>query len=319
MAKPRVFLEVAINGESIGRLVVELHADIVPKTAENFRCLCTGEKGRGESKKRLNFLGSKIHRVVPGLGIVGGDITMGNGTGGESIYGFTFPDENFEVKHDAPGIVTMANSGPDTNGSQFLILKEAAPQLDGKNVAFGKVVEGLEALAKIEECVDEEGELTKTVKVEFCGEADAPPSSAADEGAAAEGEGGQGASKRQRREKDNEVVTVRHILRKHSGLKKPTSWRQEKITCSQEEAAKYVAGLRKRLRGLKGPNLEKRFEALAREESDCKSAKKGGDLGPFERDMMQKAFEKAAFALNVGELSDVVSTKLGEHLILRTA
>merc|ERR1719420_1531941 len=105
----------------MGKIVFELYNDITPKTCENFKCLCTGEKGRGRSGKNLHFEGSKFHRIIPGFMIQGGDFTAGNGTGGESIYGAKFADENFKEKHTGPGLLSMANSGPNTNGSQFFL------------------------------------------------------------------------------------------------------------------------------------------------------------------------------------------------------
>ena len=116
--RPRVFFEVSIGGERKGRLVFELYADVVPRTAENFRALCTGEKGRGRFGKPLHFLNSSLHRVIPGFMAQGGDFTAGDGTGGESIYGKKFPDENFRMKHTEPMLLSMANAGPNTNGSQ---------------------------------------------------------------------------------------------------------------------------------------------------------------------------------------------------------
>lgn len=312
LANPRVFLELSIDGEAAGRVELELFVDRVPKTAENFRCLCTGEKGRGLNGKRLNLLGSTFHKIVPGFLCIGGDFIMGNGTGGESIYGHEFDDESFDVKHDEPGIVSMANSGPDSNGSQFLVCFRPAPQLDGRNVAFGKVVSGWEVVQKIEACgvaaVEEgaeEGVPTRRVAIADCGEV-------------------QQADKKVKRAKvasSSEVAWVLHILRKHSGCKKAASLRAESITCSKDEAADFLQSLLQQLSKHSGNAavLRSEFERLAREHSDCKSAKKGGDLGPFERGMMQKAFEDGAFALAVGGLSEVVSDKNGEHLILRIA
>eukprot|EP00933_Yihiella_yeosuensis_P072323 TRINITY_DN80686_c0_g1_i1.p1 TRINITY_DN80686_c0_g1~~TRINITY_DN80686_c0_g1_i1.p1 ORF type:complete len:314 (+),score=65.72 TRINITY_DN80686_c0_g1_i1:82-1023(+) len=311
MANPRVFLELAIDAESLGRIEIMLFADVTPKTAENFRCLCTGEKGRGESGKRLNFLGSKLHRVMPGL-ICGGDTTRGDGTGGESIYGHEFDDENFKLKHGRAGMVSMANSGPNTNGSQFLIITKSAPHLDGKNVVFGKVTSGMNVIAKLEEqcAADEEGKPSKKVIILDCGEIEQEEEPKAKKAKVT--------SSKAEKFDSSKVAHVLHILRKHKDLKKPTSWRQEKITCSKEEASEHLKNLRKQLEGKqKTPGLRKMFEELAKEHSDCKSAKKGGDLGPFERDMMQKPFEDASFALKPGELSEVISSKLGEHLILR--
>uniref|UniRef100_A0A7S1LUN0 peptidylprolyl isomerase n=1 Tax=Alexandrium catenella TaxID=2925 RepID=A0A7S1LUN0_ALECA len=301
---PRVFLEVGIDGASAGRIEIELFADVVPKTAENFRCLCTGEKGRGESGKRLNLLGSRFHRIIPGFVCQGGDTTMGNGTGGESVYGHMFEDENFSLKHTEPGILSMANSGPNSNGSQFFISCQAAPHLDGKHVVFGKVVNGLEIVEAMEKCGGEDGAVAARVLVYDCGEVKRKGPEA----------------KRARLANQGPTVHALHILRKHKDVKRPSSWRQAEIACSREEAADHLLGLRRQLgAGGEGDGLRARFEALAREHSDCKTAKRGGDLGPFERDMVQKPLAEAAFALPVGGLSEVVSTKLGEHLVLRVA
>ncbi|PRP73961.1 peptidyl-prolyl cis-trans isomerase [Planoprotostelium fungivorum] len=170
MSNPRVFFDLNIGGAPAGRVTFELYADVVPKTAENFRALCTGEKGTGKSGKPLHFKGSKFHRVIPGFMCQGGDFTKGNGTGGESIYGEKFADENFIRKHEGPGILSMANAGPNTNGSQFFICTAKTAWLDGKHVVFGRVVEGLDVIRQAEAVGSQSGATSKPVVVENCGQ-----------------------------------------------------------------------------------------------------------------------------------------------------
>ncbi|XP_058187426.1 peptidyl-prolyl cis-trans isomerase CYP40-like [Rhododendron vialii] len=171
MAKPRCFLDVSIGGELEGRIVVELYNDVVPKTAGNFRALCTGEKGIGPNTGvPLHFKGSHFHRIIKGFMIQGGDISAGNGSGGESIYGLEFEDENFQLKHERRGMLSMANAGPNTNGSQFFITTRA-PHLDGKHVVFGKVIKGLEVVRSIEHVHTGENDYpTLDVIIVDCGE-----------------------------------------------------------------------------------------------------------------------------------------------------
>ncbi|CAN3372451.1 hypothetical protein DIURU_005053 [Diutina rugosa] len=146
------YFDITKDGEPEGRVVFELANDVVPKTAENFRALCTGEKGIGKSGKPLHYKGSKFHRVIKDFMVQGGDFTAGNGTGGESIYGEKFEDENFKLLHDKPFLLSMANAGPNTNGSQFFITTVPTPHLNGKHVVFGKVIEGKGVVRKLERC-----------------------------------------------------------------------------------------------------------------------------------------------------------------------
>merc|ERR1712157_651591 len=171
MSNPKVFFDMTIGGAPAGRIVMELRADVAPKTVENFRSLCTGEKGTGKSGKPLHFKGSSFHRVIPDSMCQGGDFTAGNGTGGESIYGAKFADENFTLKHDGPGILSMANAGPNTNGSQFFLCTAKTDWLDGKHVVFGKVTEEtMEVVKAVEAVGSQSGKTSKKVKIIDCGQ-----------------------------------------------------------------------------------------------------------------------------------------------------
>lgn len=167
---PQVFFDITIGGEPAGRIVMELRADVTPKTAENFRALCTGEKGVGQAGKPLHYKGSTFHRIIPEFMCQGGDFTRGNGTGGESIYGMKFEDENFQLKHTEPGLLSMANAGPGTNGSQFFLTTVATPWLDGKHVVFGRVVEGMDVVKAMEQVGSRSGQTTQPVVIADCGQ-----------------------------------------------------------------------------------------------------------------------------------------------------
>ena len=170
MSNPIVFFDIAVGNVSAGRIKMELLADQCPKTSENFRQLCTGEFRRNGLP--FGYKGCKIHRAVKGKFLQGGDVVRGDGTGPSiSIYGDFFADENFQIKHDAAGILSMANRGPNTNGCQFILTTSPCPSLDGNHVAFGRVIDGMAVLKKIESIANHKEEsLRYPVVITECGE-----------------------------------------------------------------------------------------------------------------------------------------------------
>merc|ERR1712166_695427 len=161
----KVFFDITIGGEDAGRIVMDLYGDVVPKTVENFRALCTGEKGVGKAGKPLTYKGSKFHRIIPDFMAQGGDFTHGTGTGGESIYGEKFADENFQLKHTKPMLLSMANAGANTNGSQFFITFISTPWLDGTHVVFGEVLEGQDVVKSMEKLGSNSGSTSKKIVI----------------------------------------------------------------------------------------------------------------------------------------------------------
>ena len=166
----KCYFDVEIGAKPAGRIVLGLFGDTVPRTAENFRALCTGEKGVGKSGKDLTYQGSTFHRIIPQFMIQGGDFTHGSGIGGESIYGEKFEDENFKLTHSQPFLLSMANAGPNTNGSQFFITTVVTSWLDGRHVVFGQVLEGEDVVKAIEAVGSSSGQPQQTVRIATSGE-----------------------------------------------------------------------------------------------------------------------------------------------------
>eukprot|EP00930_Biecheleria_cincta_P086022 TRINITY_DN75393_c0_g1_i1.p1 TRINITY_DN75393_c0_g1~~TRINITY_DN75393_c0_g1_i1.p1 ORF type:complete len:428 (-),score=105.33 TRINITY_DN75393_c0_g1_i1:211-1494(-) len=384
--RPKCFLEVELQKRKLGRIVLELFGDVVPRTVENFRCLCTGERGiSAVSGKPLHFKGSRFHKIIPGRIIQGGDITRGDGTGGDSIYNQdgdgTFPSESFKLKHDRPGLISMAHKRGEegSNCSQFFFTSKAEPKMDGKHVVFGRVIEGIDKLSKLESMGSKGGTPLFEAIISDCGElesecmrsrkrkADEAPLPAGWEKKESRSKPGlfyyqhesgatqferpssrgkdplAGANELEKRRKLEETkqqaeklperavmkgeCRVWHILKKHRDFfgKPAKSWRQKNITWSKKEAKDALVAIKNKLfnvgYGGGAQALQKKFENYARQESDDDvSAKVGGDLGPITK--KKKLFggydlAKVAFETKLGELSDIVESAEGVHLLGR--
>lgn len=336
--RPRVWMEIAVHGVYTGRIVFELFSDITPKTAENFRALCTGEVAVSGAKGTLHYKGSTFHRIEPGFVIQGGDFTKGNGTGGESIYGATFPDENFELGHNEPGLLSMANRGPNTNSSQFFIVSKAHPSLDGNHCVFGRVLEGMDVVRRVEACAtssdcskDAQTPARAETVASFrprriavitdCGQlSDTPATPMLQLRDDPAGDGRRPAKKPRRGPADaqegaGEKIQVFHLLKKHKHSRHPRNWQDAPVGLTRGKAKILVENCRKRL--LAAASMTQVFVELAREHSDEASAKIGGDLGEVERGDLVPEVEDAAFNLARGALSDVIETAHGMHLVFR--
>lgn len=325
--RPHVFLEVGIGDQQIGRIGIELFSDIVPRAAENFRLLCTGQKGLGCAGKPLHYRGSAFHRVIPNFVIQGGDITKGDGTGSESAYGSAFEDEGFLLSHSARGLLSLANQGPNSNGSQFAILLGPSPQLDKKHTVFGKVVSGRTVLDRVEATcgvagacdkvgINREGtgllafRTAKTAWITDCGEMPRQDARAIKDACGdAESEH---AAKRRRLDG---AVHLFHIIKTHKDSRLPVTWQREAATCTKAKAKLAIANIRKRL--VASSAIESTFVDLAREHSEESSAQFGGDMGPVEHGTLIPEVEDVGFALQAGELSEPFESARGIHLLLR--
>jgi len=375
--RPKVFLDIKLQQRDLGRIVLELFGDVVPRTVENFRCLCTGERGvSAVSGKPLHYKGSRFHKIIPGKFVQGGDFVKGNGTGGDSIYSQdgdgTFSCENFKLKHDRPCLVSMAhkNNEDGKNCSQFFFTSKALPKLDGKHVVFGRVIQGVDIVSKLESTGSQSGKPLFEATIAECGEIDSeatnfrkrknieeqplPPGWEKKESRSKPGliyyqhekghtqfERPTSEAKRRRLETQksqesvveeyvrckSDEIRVWHILKKHRDFygKPATSWRQKEIAWSKKEASAVLKKLRDKLvnvaYGGGTQAFQRKFENYARLESDDDlTAKSGGDLGPVSK--KKRLFgghelSKAAWELKVGEVSDVLSTTEGVHIIAR--
>jgi len=318
--RPRVFLDISIEAVPAGRLVCELFCDIVPRTAENFRQLCTGEAGIGESGKPLHYRGCPFHGISANRAISGGDITRGDGTGGDSIYGGRFKDEGFNISH-AAGFLTMANHGtPDSNDSQFMICTREQPSFDGKHVVFARVIEGMDVVHRIEARGTSNGGTVET----FSG-TEKLVSFRPTRRVFIRDSGQLGShSTRVLCIGDSEVVKRRrvvpeahvlHILKTHRDALPAVTWQGVVATCTKGKAKLAVETLRKRV--LSADSMSQTFMDLAREYSDSFSAQSSGDLGVVKQGEVHEELEDVIFSLGPGQLSELFETAKGVNLVMR--
>lgn len=328
-SRPHVYLDIGIDGKPAGRIECELFSEIVPRTSENFRKLCTGENGQGSLGKELHFKGCPFHEIIPNYVIAGGDIVKGDGRSGESIYGKFFDDESFDLKHDQPGLLSMANpEQANKNSSQFYIVSRPQPSMDNKYVVFGRVTKGMDVVHRIESCgTSGKGEVRTEVKARMdelvafrprrsasimdCGELTSDEAGAP--GLALTDGTDVPAAKRRKVSKDE--VTLFHLLKKHKDSRDPRTWRGVAATCTKGKAKVQVANLRKRLES--AASAAQAFMDLAREHSDSPTGQRGGDLGVVNKGTLGAELEDVAFALGYGQLSEVIETHDGIHLFLR--
>jgi len=375
--RPQIFFEICFEEKQIGRIVFELWGELVPKTVENFRQLVTGEHGETSKGKKMHYKGTKFHRIVPGFCIQGGDFESGDGKGGESIYGKSFLDENFQGRHDKPGILSMANKGPDTNNSQFFVTTQKQPRLDGRHVAFGEVISGMDVLLKCESAGQASGVPVFDVVISDCGELESAARKKRDRGEVPALP--KGWERRESRTKkgffyyynkltqksqvevplENQVnnklqklyenqsassgskepakmeeasnracregeVRLMVMLRKHRSFngKPQTSWRQKEITVTKDEAKEHMKRLRIKLCNAKeGGGIEmcrRKWENLARLESDADCAQKGSVVGPWTKSQVKvQGMHEALKGLTVGDISPIFETKDSICMIMR--
>jgi len=277
---PRTFFDITIDNKPIGRVVFELFTDVTPKTAENFRVLCTGEKGLSKlSSKPLHYRGSCFHRIIKGFMIQGGDFTKNNGTGGESIYGRTFEDENFSRKHTEPFLLSMANAGSHTNGSQFFITTVPTPHLDGKHVVFGRVVSGQGVITIVEnELTDKNDKPFAWVAIANCGElvkksaAVSAKASAKEEQQEKEKDDGHQARKEEKDKKKKKKKRARSDSEEESDSSPSSS--EEDSTSSDSSSSSSSESERERRRRRKEKRKKRKEEKRRKKKKKSKKEKK---------------------------------------------